>query len=178
MNHGPSVKIFARIDRGVPHSACYFILKTGKNTHFRPRLPSRFVECLYVARVRIARFDLRYDIDEYAFAHRQPSQSVYAFVAALALVGFHAGTERGRPALKLEWVVGRQLSGVLQCLGHADEFNVVPQTVEMSLDPLLDDLAGLDANINANPATPEILGGVNGRAAATEWVEDNIIRVA
>lgn len=131
-----------------------------------------------MTRIGIARFDLRDHINEAAFAHWQPSAAVYAFVAALPFVGFQAGRERCRPALKLEWVVSRQLSGVLQCLGHTDELNVVPQTIEVAFEPFLNNLAGLDTDIYTNPAPSEILGGMYRRAAAAERVKYNVARFA
>ena len=137
-----------------------------------------FVECLYVPRVRISRLDLRDHIDEFTFANGQSPASVDASVAALFRVRFHAWHKRRRPTLKLEGVVGRQRSGVVESLGHADKFNVVPKAVEVAFNALLDHFAGIDANVYPYPFAVEILCSVNCRAAPAKWIENNIIWTA
>ncbi len=149
------------------------VLETGENADIGPGLLPGAVERLHVAGAGASALDLRHHIDELSLADRQSSPPVDSPVADLPSVRFHAVHKGGRPPLEPESVQAGELSGVIPRFRHSDELHVVPQAVEMLAYAPLNDLAGVHADIDPDPAATKILRCVNRGSASAERIKND-----
>jgi hypothetical protein len=85
--------------------------------------------------------------------------------------------EAQRPPLELIFVLLGQRGGFVGGDGFADgdDLDLVAEGVAQ---PVLDERGGQLGDVYANPLAAQLLGRVNRRAAAAEWVEDDVVGVA
>ena len=162
--------------RRIPHALGHPVLKAGEYAQISPSLLPGSVECLNMSRIGMSSLDLRDKINELALLNCQPAITINAAITPLLLVGFHAIDKGSRPAFELEGIKTCQCLRITGSFWKPYEFNLIIEIPQMIRDSSLNDLAGIHANINPDPASPQNLSRFYGGAAAAEGIHDNSIR--